>query len=232
MASIASYGFVSPDDLCLRQVVLPLQVDQSYSTATFEDIATLAAAIYAQRKANPQNPLLGAAAPQIGRCQPIIFVDLAEGLGPLTLFVNPEITGFSEEGTTDYEHCPSVDPRIWACVFRANRIRLQALDILGNRVERDFEGKQARMIQHLCDHLAGMCPPDRVHFSGGYCHWVLPHQSEDYLKNPDSWPVIYNPATHSGSHCTEGECDVLTQQMTECSLASRSRILAFKAKNF
>jgi peptide deformylase len=107
---------------------------------------------------------VGIAAPQVGRFQRIVIVDVSgrKGVpnhGHLVL-VNPEIThwdGF-EIGR---EGCLSV-PDYTGNVIRATRIRLTARDPSGGGLDFEMEGFEARAVQHEIDHLDGLLFVDRV----------------------------------------------------------------------
>lgn len=107
---------------------------------------------------------VGIAAPQVGRFQQIIIVDISakpkhRNHGRLVL-INPEITewdGFA----IGREGCMSV-PDYTGNVIRAERIHLKALNEEGEVVEYDMEGFEARAIQHEVDHLNGMLFLDRL----------------------------------------------------------------------
>jgi peptide deformylase len=107
---------------------------------------------------------VGIAAPQVGRFQQMVIVDISskprhKNHGRLVL-INPEITewdGFA----IGREGCMSV-PDYTGNVIRAERIHLKALNEQGASVEYDMEGFEARAIQHEVDHLNGMLFLDRL----------------------------------------------------------------------
>ncbi|AKH20512.1 peptide deformylase [Sedimenticola thiotaurini] len=108
---------------------------------------------------------VGIAAPQVGRFQRIVIVDVSNTRKPVPnhgymILVNPEITewdGF-EMGR---EGCLSV-PDYTGNVIRATRIRIRAQDPWGEPLEYEMEGYEARAVQHELDHLDGMLFIDRV----------------------------------------------------------------------
>ena len=53
-------------------------------------------------------------------------------------------------------------PGLTGLVPRANRIHLQADQMDGTRIDAEFTGFHARVIQHECDHLAGILYPERM----------------------------------------------------------------------
>jgi peptide deformylase len=107
---------------------------------------------------------VGIAAPQTGRFQYIIIVDVSrkpkiEHHGRLIL-INPEITAWEglENGR---EGCMSV-PDYTGNVVRAQRIQLSALDETGRQCEYAMCGYEARVVQHELDHLQGLLFLDRL----------------------------------------------------------------------
>ncbi len=107
---------------------------------------------------------VGIAAPQVGRLERIVIVDISckpkiKHHGRLVL-INPEI--ISREGlAVGREGCLSV-PEYTGNVMRAKFITLQARDEFGK--ERDFqmERYEARAVQHEMDHLDGLLLLDRL----------------------------------------------------------------------
>lgn len=143
-----------PDER-LRQVSAPV-------TAFDDDLRAFIADLEETRRAGPA--AVGIAAPQVGRFQRVVIVDVSgkQGIpnhGYLVL-VNPEIThwdGF-EIGR---EGCLSV-PDYTGNIIRATRIRLGARDPRGDALELEMEGFEARAVQHEIDHLDGLLFIDRV----------------------------------------------------------------------
>jgi len=107
---------------------------------------------------------VGIAAPQVGRFQRIVIVDVSgrpktPNHGRLVL-VNPEILHW-EGFAMGREGCLSV-PDYTGNVIRATQIRLRAQDLEGQTHEYDMEGYEARAVQHEIDHLDGLLFVDRV----------------------------------------------------------------------
>ena len=107
---------------------------------------------------------IGIAAPQVGRLQRIVIVDLSdkpkvENHGRLVL-INPEISEWQgmEKGR---EGCLSV-PDYTGNVIRAKKIVLQAQDEHGEAHEYQMQGFEARAVQHELDHLDGLLFLDRL----------------------------------------------------------------------
>jgi len=81
---------------------------------------------------------------------------------PLTALFNARYEGIGEERETDSEGCLSV-PFLWGeIVPRFARIRVQALDRSGKKIELEASGYHARVLQHEIDHLDGMVYLDRM----------------------------------------------------------------------
>ena len=107
---------------------------------------------------------VGIAAPQVGRLQRIVIVDVSskpkiKQHGRLVL-INPEILEW-EGMAKGREGCMSV-PDFTGNVIRAKNIRLRAQDEQGAFHEYDMEGFEARAVQHEIDHLDGLLFLDRL----------------------------------------------------------------------
>jgi peptide deformylase len=110
----------------------------------------------------------GLAAPQIGvPLQVVIF-----GVGhnprypdappvPWTELVNPTLTPLGDETDEGWEGCLSV-PGLRGLVPRWTRLRYEGFDPAGRPIRRDVDGFHARVVQHECDHLAGILYPMRM----------------------------------------------------------------------
>ena len=80
---------------------------------------------------------------------------------PLTVLINPEIVPLSDEVETGWEGSLSI-PKMMGQVPRYTHIKYAALDLDGNRFEREAHGFHARVVQHECDHLDGILYPQRI----------------------------------------------------------------------
>ena len=114
------------------------------------------------RRAGPA--AVGIAAPQVGRHQRILIVDVSgrpktPSHGHLVL-INPEIIHW-EGFEIGREGCLSV-PDYTGNVIRATRIKLRAQDVEGADHLYEMEGFEARAVQHEMDHLDGLLFIDRV----------------------------------------------------------------------
>ncbi len=108
---------------------------------------------------------VGIAAPQVGRFERIVIVDCSKTRKPVPnhgrlYLINPEITRW-EGMEVGREGCMSV-PDYTGNVIRAESISMQAYDREGELQEYDFEGFEARAVQHECDHLDGLLFLDRL----------------------------------------------------------------------
>lgn len=110
----------------------------------------------------------GLAAPQIGvDLQVVIFgfdfnprYSHAEPI-PHTVLINPQLTPLAEEQAEDWEGCLSV-PGMRGMVPRYTRLRYRRCDADGVFFEREVADFHARVVQHECDHLAGILYPMRI----------------------------------------------------------------------
>ena len=110
----------------------------------------------------------GLAAPQIGvNLQLVIF-----GFGrnarypdappvPETVLINPLLAPLSDGTEEGWEGCLSV-PGLRGMVPRWSRLHYEGVDQYGQPISRDAEGFHARVVQHECDHLAGILYPMRI----------------------------------------------------------------------
>jgi peptide deformylase len=107
---------------------------------------------------------VGIAAPQVGRFQRIVILDLSskpkiKQHGRLVL-INPEITHW-EGMAKGREGCMSV-PDYTGNVIRAEKIKFTAFDEYGQQHDYETEGFEARAVQHEVDHLDGILFIDRL----------------------------------------------------------------------
>lgn len=125
-------------------------------------LAGFCADLEATMRAGPGG--VGIAAPQVGRFQRIVIVDVSrkpniKHHGRLVL-INPEIITW-EGHVVGREGCLSV-PEYTGNVIRAERITLAALNEVGAPREYRMEGYEARAVQHEIDHLDGLLFLDRL----------------------------------------------------------------------
>ena len=103
---------------------------------------------------------VGLAAPQIGK-NILLFVMNATGKPEDDrVYINPVLS--EAEGDEEAEEgCLSI-PELRVKVFRAKKLRMDALNLEGNAVEETAEGFPARIWQHETDHLNGILISDRM----------------------------------------------------------------------
>jgi peptide deformylase len=105
-----------------------------------------------------ENNGCGIAAPQVG-VNKRLFVAVLDN-SRLELFINPSIVSHSEETEIDIEGCLSV-PDKQGEVERYKTIEVKYFNGKENKTE-TFEGLNARIIQHECDHLQGILYIDKA----------------------------------------------------------------------
>ena len=109
-------------------------------------------------------PSVGIAAPQVGRFERIVIIDVSSkpeipNHGKLIL-INPKII-LKQGSVVGREGCLSV-PGYTGNVMRAEVVTLQALNLVGKTLDYEMEGFEARAIQHEIDHLDGLLFLDRL----------------------------------------------------------------------
>ena len=80
---------------------------------------------------------------------------------PLMTIVNPKLTPIGTDTVPGWEGCLSV-PDLRGIVPRHRRLRLEAYDRQGQKIDLEAEGFFARVLQHECDHLDGRVYLDRM----------------------------------------------------------------------
>lgn len=130
---------------------------------------------------------IGIAAPQIGiSLQVVVFgFENSERYPdappvPRTILINPVLTPLTDETEEGWEGCLSV-PGLRGSVPRYTRLRYQGQDEEGRPVDRIAEGFHARVVQHECDHLAGILYPQRIRDMSrfGYTEVLFPGRAGD-----------------------------------------------------
>jgi len=129
---------------------------------------------------------VGLAAPQVHESLAIAVIESHGPRGdiPMTVLVNPDVTVLDEEMIEDWEGCLSI-PDFRGRVPRWSKLRLDALDRSGKRIQITAEGFFARVIQHEFDHLMGKVYLDRMrdlktlsHFAEFQRFW-LPQEKDN-----------------------------------------------------
>ncbi|MFC3108863.1 peptide deformylase [Undibacterium arcticum] len=110
----------------------------------------------------------GLAAPQIGVNLQLVIYGFNQNARypdapavPETVLINPALTPLSDAIDEAWEGCLSV-PGLRGVVPRWTRLHYEGFDQFGNRISRDAEDFHARVVQHECDHLAGILYPMRM----------------------------------------------------------------------
>ena len=110
----------------------------------------------------------GLAAPQIGVDLQLVIFGFSRSERypeappvPQTVLINPVVTPLGDAQEDGWEGCLSV-PGLRAVVPRHARVRYSGHDARGVPIEREADGFHARVVQHECDHLAGVLYPMRV----------------------------------------------------------------------
>lgn len=142
-------------DVRLKQVSEPV-------VAIDEDLRAFVADLAETMRAGPGG--VGIAAPQVGRFQRIVIVDVSVKKGipnhGRMVLINPELT-FWEGMAVGREGCMSV-PDFTGNVIRAERITVEAQNERGEAVKYECQGYEARAVQHEMDHLDGLLFLDRL----------------------------------------------------------------------
>jgi len=106
---------------------------------------------------------IGVAAPQLGINKRIFVFGWEEQLGyiPDTVLINPTFEVIDCNIEEGYEGCLSIGT-IRGEVPRYTKIHYKGFDVDGKLIEREAEGRHARVVQHEYDHLDGILFVDRV----------------------------------------------------------------------
>jgi peptide deformylase len=106
---------------------------------------------------------VGLAAPQIHESLSLAVIESHGPRGdiPMMVLVNPDVTVLDEELVEDWEGCLSI-PELRGQVPRRRKLRVDALDRHGKKLEFVAEGFAARVVQHEFDHLMGKVYLDRM----------------------------------------------------------------------
>ncbi len=110
----------------------------------------------------------GLAAPQIGVNLQVVIFGIEENprypdaeTVPFTILVNPKLTPMGDKMEDGWEGCLSV-PGMRGLVPRHKKLRYQGFDEKGKKIDRTVTDFHARVVQHECDHLAGILYPMRI----------------------------------------------------------------------
>src|SRR3989338_10831760 len=100
---------------------------------------------------------VGLAGNQVGKDIAIFVIDknLAEKHDVPEVYINPEITEYSDETDSMEEGCLSI-PGWWRSITRSKKVKIKFTDIDGNKIRLRARGFLSRVFQHEFDHLQGM----------------------------------------------------------------------------
>ncbi|TXJ06201.1 MAG: peptide deformylase [Acinetobacter sp.] len=141
---MALLPILSFPDQRLRTIAKPIE-------QVNDEIRQLAADMFATMYAAPG---IGLAATQVDHHIQLIVMDLSEEKNQPMVFINPKITALTEELQPYEEGCLSV-PQIYDKVERPSRVKIEALDLNGEKFEIEADDLLAVCIQHEMDHLNG-----------------------------------------------------------------------------
>ncbi|MBX3085602.1 MAG: peptide deformylase [Anaerolineae bacterium] len=155
------------------------------------------------------NPAVGLAAPQIGVMKRIFGVRLGykddqpenEDMQPPIILINPEILEEAPEVERGWDACLSI-PGMMGYTERNLKIRVRYMDEDGKTQEREFEGFDARAVQHEIDHLNGVLFTDRLANLGDL--YVYVKDAKGKRK-----PVPYPEAVRRAAEATDGAVPVI-----------------------
>lgn len=141
---MATLPILTFPDQRLRTIAKPVE------TVT-DDIRQLAADMFETMYAAPG---IGLAATQVDRHIQLIVMDLSEQKDQPQVFINPVLTPLTDQTAPYEEGCLSV-PQIYDKVERSSRVKIEALNLDGEKFTIEADGLLAVCIQHEMDHLNG-----------------------------------------------------------------------------
>lgn len=103
---------------------------------------------------------IGLSAPQVGRMQQVMVMDLSDDHSNAQVFINPTIVSKAGFAIAD-EACLSL-PGINAKVIRSAEVVVSACNKSGIQFETTLNGMSAICLQHELDHLNGILFTDRI----------------------------------------------------------------------
>lgn len=192
MSSETSNSFVKPNDPILLRTAEEIPVSEITSEATKSLIEGILTVAFGNRKDMSKPTVVGLAAPQIGISKRIIAVDIGAdgkgGLSDLRIYLNPQIVWRSDEESEWYEGCWSTD-RVCGVVSRPKKIKIEAYNPKGEKVEEEHEGYVGRIFQHEIDHLNGNEFVTHI-TDNSKLHWVEDDEFPEYRNNEGwrNWP--------------------------------------------
>ena len=99
---------------------------------------------------------------------------------PFTVLMNPVLEPVSDDMEEGWEGCLSV-PGMRGLVPRHVRLRYRGIGLKGETIDRTVSDFHARVVQHECDHLAGVLYPMRIRDlrNFGFADVLFPGQLND-----------------------------------------------------
>ncbi|MBC8369334.1 MAG: peptide deformylase [Planctomycetes bacterium] len=132
---------------------------------------------------------VGLAAPQVGlNIKLLVFNSSgdADDTGSEIVLCNPKIVYKHKDKESAEEGCLSF-PQVFGNVLRHTAVKVEAQNLLGEKIEVSFDDWQARIFQHENDHLEGMLFIDRMTpVSKEMVKGQLLNLREDYAADADS----------------------------------------------
>lgn len=135
----------------LRKVAAEVE---SFDEELRETVAAMLECMYASKG-------VGLAAPQVGLQKRILVVNPTGEKDDELVLINCRILDRSGSPSLYEEGCLSF-PGIYAEIERPDRCRVEAQDLSGETVVREFDGFVSRIVQHEYDHLEGVLLVDRM----------------------------------------------------------------------
>jgi peptide deformylase len=170
MPGVAIRKIAQMGEPVLRRVARPLSVDELKSPAIQTLIDDMIDTMHDADGA-------GLAAPQVYESVQLCVIEISKNPRypdaleiPLTVLVNPVVTPAvnspegalaPEDSIAMFEGCLSV-AGVRGQVVRPRRVRVQALNRLGEPLDFVWEGVRASVVQHETDHLKGVLYVDRA----------------------------------------------------------------------
>ncbi|MEL6565340.1 MAG: peptide deformylase [Pseudomonadota bacterium] len=133
-------------DKRLRAAAAPVEAITDRIRSTWDDMVATMDAMPGQG--------VGLAAPQIGVMLELAVVDVTPDRSRRILLANPSVLSASDEMERGTEASPCM-PGVSAEVMRPKAVTVRYLNADGMVDRRDFEGLEARSVQHQIDHLTG-----------------------------------------------------------------------------
>lgn len=91
----------------------------------------------------------------------IHYPDGKWGITEPKVYINPKIIEYSQETEVDLEGCLSF-PKLRLSIERPSKIKVESINLKGEKVVEEIEGYNARVIMHENDHTNGVLYVDRL----------------------------------------------------------------------